>query len=98
MTKEEVRNVNELYKILLENYEGHDEIYICINIFSLKYHEIINKEEFCLLKTHFNTQRPNMNLHNEFFYEILRNTNVWFNTNDKEIRKKFIEKLIKITE
>lgn len=104
----ETRSLNELYREVLKRFDERERrkdyfsgIYICYLIDSIK-----NPIESEILKNHFISQKPNKNLHQEFYnHKNFVDDYAWWDwknledvyENDAQ-RRLFIEKMIKITQ
>lgn len=98
-----MRDLKELYGILLIEYKNNYTNYICNTILNLYNSKKITFKERVFLKKHFVSQYPSKKLHTEFFNnELFRKGNkngVWFTllfneTKGREIRIDFINKII----
>jgi len=96
------KTLNELYVLLYEQIQNKYHFYICNQIDVLLSKGIITETEHDFFLIHFESQRPTLELHTEFYdLECYNKTSVvWFSDfldNATENRIKFIQKLIEIT-
>lgn len=98
-----MRDLKELYGILLIEYKKNYTNYICNTIHRLYVSKKITFKERVLLKKHFVSQYPSKKLHPEFFNNELfrkgKKKGVWFSllfneSEGREIRIDFINKII----
>jgi len=95
--KESTRPLSQLYTILLERFDEIHHHGICLKIYSLFQRSIITFDEYNLMRIDFRTNLPAENLHPEFYcHHTFRVNGYWWNLDETEQRKLFIEKLIKI--
>ena len=96
-----MRTLNELYIILLDRLNITQINFICIHINRLFDDDIINLKEKRILFKHFRSQRPTVNLHDEFIVEDFHLINyvdgAWWGSDNRETRIKFLKKMIEIT-
>jgi hypothetical protein len=99
-----MKDLKELYEILLKYYTKQSKNYICNSIDNLFYSSKISHAEYVALKKHFKSQIPTANLHPEFYkHKMFRNpiqdTDAWFALDlkpilGKRVRVEFITKII----
>ncbi len=98
-----MRDLKELYQILLDNYDAKQEYYkeyvgICAIIFNLELGGQINELEYRLLNKDFKTRRPKA--FSKFWWNLSFNKNTnnlwWWNRNKwgNKQRKLFIKHII----
>ena len=98
-----MRNLKNLYKILLNQYIK-DRGFICHSIENIRMSGLITPFERDSLFAHFLSQKPSKKLHPEFTRRIYLEGSAWwelvppFLEEGREIRINFIEKMIEITE
>jgi len=87
------RKLSTLYRILGKlNGKARG---ICINIAILSDDNSISEKEYAKLIKHFEKQRPSVLKYPEFYDGGYFLRSYWWDTNDKEIRAKFVEMLRK---
>lgn len=94
-----MKTLNELYKLLLIEFETKEHYGICSAITDLKWYGTITKEEFNTLHDHFMSEKPRLFKNTLFVFKNryrYKNTYWWIPSNKKP-RIQFIKHLIKKT-
>jgi aspartyl-tRNA synthetase len=90
-----MRTLLELYKELLEVYDGDNFkfVWIC-NYFT---HHFKDKDEKNLIADHFKKQRPSETQYQEFYNDprFIRIGICWWDRGEREVRSEFIKAIIK---
>jgi hypothetical protein len=99
-----MKDLKDLYKILLKFYIKQPNNYICNTIELLFYNGVITAIEMGKLQTHFRTQLPTETLHTEFynnklFSKPIHVSDAWFTLANKprlgkRVRIDFISKIL----
>lgn len=97
-----MRSLHELYLILWDSIKDKDfDDGLCMEIFYLFGNHEIKGEEYDVLIEHFESQKPNENLHSEFLKSnSWKGCGYWWyigKESSDEDRKLFIKKMIEIT-
>jgi hypothetical protein len=99
-----MKDLKEIYEMLLNYYTKHRRNYICNTIENLFYSGRISIAEFSAIKKHFKSQMPTKTLHPEFyahelFKKPIHDSDAWFLLDNKprlgkKVRIEFITKII----
>lgn len=97
-----MRSLHELYLILWDEIKDLSWLPgVCSQMYSLVISKSITDREFYVLKSHFNSQKPNNEINSEFLLNETWNGGLfWWNINEDinpVNRKAFIKKMIEIT-
>lgn len=94
-----MRTLNELYKLLLIEFETNKHPGICCAITDLKWYNTITMEEYNRLYKHFGSERPRLFKNTLFVFNFKYRFNevYWWPCGDKKPRIKFIKHLINKT-
>jgi hypothetical protein len=94
-----MRTLNELYKLLLTEFETNDHSGICCAIIDLKWFSKITMEEYHALLKHFKSERPKLFKNTLFIFKnkYRYKKEYWWPIDAKAPRIEFIKHLINKT-
>lgn len=93
-----MKTLNQLYKLLKDNYNHEEEEFICNTMFTMKTRGIITIEEQVKLINHFESNKPNEKRYTKFYnHKSFIGGFAWWDFSEEKQRILFIDKMIKIT-